>query len=68
MTHRWGERVVVSPNKTERQCLRCGIVKATRNECEGGRPLFWTEFWRGLDRIEGDGTPACAPVGDDVTP
>ena len=54
--HRWGDKVVISPNKTERECLnRCGIVKVTRHE-----------FWRGLDRIEGAGTPVCEPVGADA--
>jgi len=50
--HRWGDKVVISPNKTERECLNgCGIVKVARHE-----------FWRGLDRIEGTATPVCEPV------
>jgi hypothetical protein len=59
--HRWGEKQVF-PHKTERQCLNCGIVKVGRHEVEGGRDRYWTEFWRDLDRIECDGTPACEPV------
>ena len=42
------------PHKTERQCIQCGLVKVTRHEA-----TCWTEYWRGLDRIECDGTPAC---------
>jgi hypothetical protein len=61
--HRWGEKVVVTAHKSERECLNgCGIVKVSRNECEGGRDVYWTEFWRGLDRIDGASTPACEPV------
>lgn len=57
--HRWGEKVIVSPYKTERECLNgCGIVKASRHEGAS----HWTEFWRGLDRISVNETPACEPV------
>lgn len=64
--HRWADKVAF-PNKTERECLNgCGIVKVTRHEFEGGRDLYWTEFWRGLDRIECAGAPACEPVGEGV--
>lgn len=60
MKHRWGDKVAISPNKTERECCNgCGIVKVTRHETEGGRDLHWMEFWCGLERIEGDATPAC---------
>ena len=65
--HRWGDKVAISPNKTERECLnRCGIVKVTRHESEGGREVHWTEFWRGLDRIQGEGTPVCEPATADA--
>lgn len=58
--HRWGEKNVVSEHKTERECANgCGIVKVTRHESEGGREVHWVEFWRDLDRIEGEGTPVC---------
>jgi hypothetical protein len=61
--HRWSDPIIISPNKTERECLnRCGIVKVTRHESEGGFDKHWTEFYRGLDRIEGEGTPVCEPV------
>ena len=61
--HRWADKVVTSPNKTERECLFCGLVKASRREVEGGRPIYWTEFYRGLDRIECEGTPSCTGAG-----
>lgn len=61
--HRWANKVVISPNKTERECVHCGLVKVSRREFEGGRDIYWTEFWRGLDRIEGERTPACEPIG-----
>lgn len=63
--HRWGDKVVISPNKSERECLNgCGTIKVSRHENEGGRDIYWTEFWRGLDRCEGIGTPACEPVSE----
>lgn len=66
--HRWGDKVPVSPHKTERECLnRCGIVKVTRHEFEGGREVHWIEFWRGLDRIKGAATPVCEPISEVVT-
>jgi len=65
--HRWGEKIAVTANKTERECLHgCGIVKVSRHEFEGGRNIYWTEFWRGLDRIEGEGTPECTEVAPHV--
>lgn len=66
--HRWGDRSVISPNKTERECLNgCGIVKVSRHESEGGRDIYWPEFWRGLDRIDHGGkTPACEPESTDA--
>lgn len=56
--HRWGERSPVSDAKTERECLNgCGVVKVTRHQ--GNR--HWQEFWRGYDKLAGDGdpTPPC---------
>lgn len=63
--HRWGDKTVISPNKTERECCNgCGTIKVSRRETEGGRDIYWTEFWRGLDPIStADGkTPVCEPV------
>lgn len=58
--HRWGENLAVSAQKSERECCNgCGVVKVGRHEFEGGREIHWTEFWRGLERIEGDKTPPC---------
>jgi hypothetical protein len=63
MKHRWPRGTIITPNKTERECLNgCGIVKVTRHETEGAREVHWIEFWRGLDRIEGKGTPVCESV------
>lgn len=67
MNHRWGKKLVVNANKTERECVNgCGIIKVTRHEVEGGRDLHWVEFWRGLDRIEGQRTPVCEPAEVDA--
>lgn len=63
--HRWDEKQIF-PHKTERQCLNCPIVKVSRHESEGGRDVYWTEFWSGLDRIEGEGTPACETMKVEV--
>lgn len=61
--HRWSEKTSFPlANKSERECLDCSLVKVSRHETEGGRQVYWTEFWRGLDRIECTGTPACEPV------
>lgn len=66
MKHQWGDRTVVSINKTERECRNgCGIVKVTRHEHDGRRDLHWIE-WRGLDRIAGDATPKCEPAKADA--
>lgn len=59
--HRWGERQEFE-HKTEKQCLTCGIVQVSRSEHNGFYPVYWKEFYRDLDRIECDGTPACEPV------
>lgn len=58
--HRWAEKVCVSPHKSEAECLNgCGVVKVSRHEFDGQRDIHWTEYWRGLDRCEGSGTPIC---------
>lgn len=57
--HRWGEKSIISPHKTERECQNgCGILKVTRHEPDNNPP-HWQEFWRGLDKIEGAGAPPC---------
>lgn len=53
--HSWADPVRFE-HKTERLCVLCGIVKVTRHE-PGVQP--WLEFFRGLDRIECERTPAC---------
>jgi hypothetical protein len=57
--HRWGTPGRLQ-HKFERQCSRCALVKVTRHEWENGRDLYWTEFWRDLDRVDKAGeTPVC---------
>ena len=65
--HRWGDKAIISPHKTERECTNgCGIIKVTRHESEGGRDVHWTEYWRDLGRIHSDGTPVCERVRAEV--
>lgn len=65
MKHSWGPptripSALALPRKTERVCEKCGIVKVTWHETdERGFETYRTEFWRGLDRVEGVGTPVC---------
>ena len=44
--HQW-DKPQRYPHKTERVCLKCGLVKVTRHEAEGPRDLHWMEYWRG---------------------
>lgn len=64
--HSWGEPSRF-PHKTERQCIKCGLVKVTRHEVDGLREVYWVEFWRGLDLVKNDGTPACETVMEETT-
>lgn len=58
--HKWAAKIEVSPHKSERQCIRCEMVKVSRHESEGGREIHWQEFWRDLDQVDcSDGTPPC---------
>lgn len=58
LRHSWGDPVsYLTARKTERECEKCGLVKVTRHGT-----VTRTEFWRGLDRVEGRGTPACVAV------
>ncbi|GEC52244.1 hypothetical protein ABIF38_006406 [Bradyrhizobium japonicum] len=60
--HRWGERVELSPFKSETECSRCGVVRASLKRFdEHGRGSFWKEFWRDGDRVDLDPgtTPPC---------
>lgn len=76
--HTWGEpqRFALEPSagciaarKSERACVKCGLVKTTRHEtAANGRELHATEFWRGLDRVIPErGTPPCAAPADERT-
>ena len=58
--HRWGVKARFE-HKTEQECGRCGIVKVSRNEWQAGRNLYWTEYWRNLERIDTNSrAPRCA--------
>jgi hypothetical protein len=59
MRHRWGDKVVITIHKSERECKNgCGIVKASRHEHNS----HWVEYWRGLEKISVDRAPTCEPV------
>jgi hypothetical protein len=66
--HSWGPptripSALALPRKTERVCVKCSIVKVTWHEIdERGRETYRTEFYKGLDRVEGVGTPVCEPI------
>jgi hypothetical protein len=65
--HTWSAPIRF-PLKSERTCLNdppCGIVKV---HVKPSKPSGYhrTEFYRGLDQIEGRGTPACDPVREDA--
>lgn len=54
--HSWGKKENFLL-KTERECLRCGMVKVTRHE-PGVLP--WVEFYRnGEEKIVCNKTPPC---------
>ncbi len=59
--HRWGDRVECGPHKSERQCLRCDMVRASmHDEDERGRGVHWKEFWRDQELVlRGGATPPC---------
>jgi hypothetical protein len=59
LRHRWGETVRFH-HKTEQPCARCEMVKVGRHEWQAGREIYWTEYWRNLERIDAQGkTPTC---------
>jgi hypothetical protein len=58
--HRWSEPSRPTELRTERTCIRCGLVRATRHDA-GRNAIPWIEFYEvgtGL-LVEGRGTPAC---------
>lgn len=63
--HQWGPKMRYL-HKSERVCLKCGIVKVSRHEVDGPRDLHWKEYWRGLDQIISHRTPPC--VAQPTTP
>jgi hypothetical protein len=63
MKHKWTESSRDDDGtRTVRTCDRCGLLKISRHEWAGTRMDHWTEFWRGTERVPGDGTPVCEPV------
>lgn len=65
--HSWGDpnripSALALPRKTERTCTRCLIVKVVWHDFDGVRETYRTEFYRGLERVEGVGTPVCEAV------
>lgn len=72
LRHSWGPptripSALAPPRKTERACVKCGVVKVTWHEIgERGWEAYRTEFYRGLDQIEGTSTPVCEVVEVDA--
>lgn len=59
--HKWGKPDRTDPRATRPQCTRgCGMTKVTRKE----PPYYWTEFWRGDQKISVDKTPPCEPISE----
>jgi hypothetical protein len=54
MRHRWAEPSR-ELHRTERRCVRCGILRVTRHD--GDFP--WTEFFENGVLVEGTRTPPC---------
>lgn len=77
--HKWSPAWRPSDHKTERTCVRCGLIKVTRHEFAGAPgERHWTEWWRPAPdasgegggvpvRIHSDPTPACAPATAEET-
>lgn len=58
--HKWGERVECGPHKSEKQCSRCEMVRASLHDAdEHGRQSHWKEFWRDQELIARGATPPC---------
>jgi hypothetical protein len=57
--HRWGERVECGPHKSEKQCVRCGVVRASMHQNQGAHDEHWKEFWRDEELISREKTPLC---------
>jgi hypothetical protein len=54
--HRWGDRSELSPAKSETECARCGVVRASlKGFDDRGVPTseYWKEYWRDGDRVDG---------------
>lgn len=56
--HKWDGKVRFE-HKTEQQCTRCEMVKATFHQWEPAGDVYWTEFWRDGEKVEHAATPPC---------
>lgn len=60
--HKWSEPSRPSALRTERICLRCGMIRVTRHD-GGAQSLPWTEYYDGDERLDagpgGKATPPC---------
>ena len=45
--------------KTERECVRCGMVRATLHEPAGAFDAHSVEYWHGLVQVHSELTPPC---------
>ena len=57
--HRWGGRIECGPQKSEMQCVRCGMVRASMHQNQGVHEEHWKEFFMGEDLIGRNKTPPC---------
>lgn len=60
--HKWGAKERPSSNRSLKHCRRCGVICLSLHEIRpDGRDLHWREYWRGTDKLPGDGTrmPVC---------
>lgn len=58
--HRWGKREDCGPNKSEKVCARCDVVRASMHGVDDrGRPDHWKEFWRDGELVARNKTPPC---------
>ena len=58
--HRWGKRIPCGPRKSEKECARCGTVRASMHGInDHGQQDHWKEFWRDGELISRNKTPPC---------
>jgi hypothetical protein len=61
--HSWSGPSRPSELRTERVCVRCGLLKVTRHD-GGTSALPWVEFYEAISGllIETERTPRCEPA------